>query len=124
MLTPFGKEMRKARIELEMRLSQLSLRSHIHPKTINLIEINKAKLHKNYPRILIEALDAPPELEQLLHIKAAQTYGVLEISVPDNDLAQQAAGLLATRFRYWDEARYKTLLNQLTKIDDEEELFE
>ena len=117
MLTPFGKEMRKARIELEMRLSQLSLRSQIDPRTINRIEINKAKLHKNYPRILIEALDAPPELEQQLHIKAAQTYGVLEISVPDNDLAQQAAGLLATKFRYWNKAKYQYLIGILNTLD-------
>lgn len=108
-MTPLGKELRKARIDLEMLVCEVAKNANITTPTVNNLETGKTEIRPNLARLVIEAHKAPPEMERHLYMSAAQTYGVLELVVPEDSQAQEAAAYVVQNFRKLTPEKYEQL---------------
>lgn len=120
MLTPFGKEIRKIRIDHDMRLSEMATKIDVSPTFLTAVENGRKEVPKNFPqrislalgggKVMLAALQHAAELSRSVHkVKTGQG---------SNDRDREVAALFARQFADMPDTKKDKIMNILK--DDEE----
>jgi len=116
MLTPFGKSVRKLRIDLGITLKSLAESIGKTSSYISAIETGKRPITDDILEEVINFFRPTPEVEKELRTAAEQTKGSVEINLSGkNQTARQAALLFARNFDELSEEDYEKIKQIIDK---------
>jgi transcriptional regulator with XRE-family HTH domain len=100
MLTPFGKELRKVRIDRGLLLKDMADRLELSSAFMSAVETGRKEIPRDLLERIIDAYElTTDEVERLSHA-AVMTARVQKIRLPSNasDASREVAAMLARRF--------------------------
>ncbi|MFM2480118.1 hypothetical protein [Celerinatantimonas sp. YJH-8] len=113
-LTPFGRTIRKIRVDLEMTLIDHAKRANLSPYVLTDTERGQRKMEDHVIHSMLGALPCSPEDNRRLRLMALEETGYVLLKVPTaNDAAKQTAAELSRTFEYLTDEKYAQLNSAL-----------
>lgn len=122
MLTPFGKEVRKVRIDKDMKLSEMADVLDVSPTFLTAVETGRKAIPENLPERISQALKLSKETTQLLRDALELSRAVHKVVVGrgSSDRDREVAALFARQFPDLTETKKDQIMQILKKQEDEE----
>ena len=112
MLTNFGKELRKLRIDRDERLLDMAERLDKSASFISAVEAGKKPLSNNFEELVIKAYALVGEAAEAIRRAADASRRTFSLE-PNSALGRDTAGLLARRMNSLSEGQLREIRNIL-----------
>lgn len=121
MLTPFGKEIRKRRIDHEIKLGDLAERLEVSPTFLTAIETGRKSVPDDFVSRLARHMHLTKTEIEALERAADQSKTVYKIPVPMGTSAsgREVAALFAKRFDFLTARQVERIRNILQNSEEE-----
>ncbi len=120
MLTPFGKEIRKIRIDNDMKLSEMAEKIDVTPTFLTAVETGRKSVPRNFPERVVRALGGDQAMMDVLTSAAELSRNVYKVVTGrgSNDRDREVAALFARQFPDMPDAKKDQILKILEDDND------
>lgn len=120
MITEFGKELRKLRLDCGEILKDMALKLNISSAYLSAIECGKREIPKNFMQKLKEHYDITPEREEILNNAYNLSLNTITLNLKGANKDEKELALkFARKFLDMDEITRKQIAESLSKMKNE-----